>query len=161
NQTAGFSPTGTLLTSTGNAYASYLLGAINTNAITDAYVTEVGPRFRTYGSWLQDTFKITPRLTLNLGIRWDFNTPWKDVANHLSWLNPTIPNAAVGGFPGVLQFAGYGPNSCQCRTNIAAYYRSFGPRGGIAYSLDSKTVIRAGYMMTYTRQGGTGGYGAS
>ncbi len=161
NQTAGFGPTGTLLTTTGNPYASYLLGAVNTNNITDAAVTEVGPRFRTYGLWVQDAYKVTPRLTINLGLRWDYNSTWKDVADHLSWLNPTIPNAAVGGFPGILQFAGYGADSCQCRDNIAAYYRGFGPRAGVAYSLDSKTVLRAGYMMTYTRQGGSGGYGSS
>ena len=161
NQTAGFGPTGTLLTSTGNAYASYLLGAISTNSITDAAVSEVGPRFRTYNLWVQDTYKITPRLTLTLGLRWDVNTPWRDVQNHLSWLNPTTPNPAVGGFSGALEFAGYGPNSCQCQNNIADYYRGFGPRGGIAYTLDSKTVLRAGYMMTYTRQGGSGGIGSS
>jgi len=160
-QTAGFNSAGTLLATTGNAYASYLLGAVNSNSITDDYVTEVGPRFRTYSWWVGDTYKLTPRLTLNVGLRQDLNTPWVEVSNHLSWLNPTIPNTAIGGFPGILQFAGYGPDSCQCRDNIAMYYRAFGPRGGFAYSLTPKAVLRGGYMMTYTRQGGAGGAGAN
>ena len=151
NQTAGFGSTGTLLTSTGNAYASYLLGAVSSNTIADYAVTEAAPRFHNYSTWIQDTYKVSPRLSLNLGLRYDYRTPWMDLHNHMSWLNPTTPNAEVDGYPGTLEFAGYGPDSCQCRTNFLGYYRAFGPRAGFAYGVSNKTVLRAAYMMTYSQ----------
>jgi hypothetical protein len=159
-QTAGFSSTGTLLTATSNPYASYLLGAVNSTSITDAYVSSVGGRLRGYSGWVQDNYKLTSRLSLNLGLRYDLNTPWVEVKDRMSWLNPTMANPAIGGFPGALQFAGYGPNSCQCRNNFATYYRAVGPRLGLAYSVSRKTVVRAGYALSYTRRGAAGGYGS-
>ncbi len=75
-QTAGFGPTGTLLTTTGNAYASYLLGELNaTTVIEDSQVATTG-RFQSYAFWVQDDFKATPRLSLNLGLRYDIMTPY-------------------------------------------------------------------------------------
>jgi hypothetical protein len=159
-QTAAFGPTGTLMTATGNAYASYLLGAVNSTSVTDDWIVSFGGRFRTYDWWIQDNFKVSPRLTLTLGLRHDIGTPWVEVRDRMSWLNPTLPNPAIGGFPGALQFAGDGPNSCHCRNNIVMYYRAVGPRIAFAYSLSRKTVLRAGYMMNYTRRGAAGGAGS-
>ena len=66
-QTAGFSSTGTLMTTTGNAYASFLLGELNgTNVIEDSQVATSG-RFYAYAFWAQDNFKVSPNLTFNLG----------------------------------------------------------------------------------------------
>ena len=59
-----FGPTGTLLTTTGHSYASYLLGALNAPTITEDNVVENGGRFRNYSWWASDDFKVTPRLTL-------------------------------------------------------------------------------------------------
>jgi hypothetical protein len=157
-QTAGFGPTGTLLTATSNPYASYLLGAVSSASIVDAWVSSVGGRIRPWAWWAQDNFKVSPRLTVNFGVRHDLFTPRVEVRDRMSWLNPTTPNPAVGGFPGALQFAGYGPNSCQCRNNFSMYYRAFGPRIGFAYSVTRTTVVRGGYMMTYTHKGAGGGY---
>jgi hypothetical protein len=70
-QTAGFSPTGTLLATTGNAYASFLLGDLNTtNVVEDSQVATSG-RFYAYGFWAQDDFKVTPALSLNVGLGYD------------------------------------------------------------------------------------------
>ena len=149
NQTAGFNK-GTLQAATGNAYASFLLGGLSSNTVNDYAVTQSYPRFRDYSWWAQDTYKATPRLSLDFGLRYDYRTPWKDERDHMSWLNPTLSNPAIGGFPGALEFAGNGVDSCHCHTNLDAWHDGFGPRVGLAYSITPTTVIRAGYQMTYT-----------
>ena len=78
----------------------------------------------------------------------------------LRFFDPTIPNPAAGGRPGVLRFGGdRAPDaiSCDCDQIIDTYYKAFGPRIGFAYSLDDKTVLRGGYGMMYSRSGAVGG----
>jgi len=158
-QTAGFSPTGTILSGTGNAYASYLLGALNSATVVEDYVVTSGARFRNYAWWLQDDLKVTTKLALNLGLRWDLMFPYVEAADRVSWMNPDIPNPAASGRPGALQFAGKGPAPlyCDCRTNIKTHYNNWGPRVGFAYRLDDKTVLRAAYGIMYSRHGAVGG----
>ena len=158
-QTAGFSPQGTLLTATGNSYASYLLGAVNAAGVTEDSVVGTGARYGTYAWWIQDNFKVNNRLTLNLGLRHDIMLPHKEVLDRVSFFNPDAPNSAAGGIPGILQFMGNGTNSCNCRTTIKTHYKNFGPRIGINYMVDSKTVIRTAYSIMYTRRGAVGGRG--
>ncbi len=54
NETAGFNAAGTLLSTTGNAFASYMLGALDSAGVTDNYVTELGSRFHSYSAFVQD-----------------------------------------------------------------------------------------------------------
>src|SRR5262249_8500397 len=91
NQTAGFSPTGTLLTTTGNSYASYLLGALNAPTITEDFVVENGGRFPNYAWGGGDGFKNTPRPPLNIGLRDDTTNPHVSVAAPLPFLHPPPP----------------------------------------------------------------------
>jgi Carboxypeptidase regulatory-like domain len=158
-QTAGFSPAGSYLSTTGNAYASFLLGAVSSNNVIQDSVVGTGGRYRDFSWWVQDNFKVTPSLTLNLGLRHDIWSPYTEVANRESFFNPTAPNPAVGGAPGILQFYGNEPNSCHCSTNINTDYLDFGPRIGFAFSATDKTVIRAGYSIMYTHRGAVGGRG--
>lgn len=162
-QTAGFSPQGTLLTGTGNSYASYLLGALDSAAVTEDFIVTSGARFRNYAFWVQDDFKVTPKLTLNLGLRWDLMFPYVEAVDRVSWMNPDIPNPAAGGYPGALQFAGRGeaPLFCNCRTNIETEYGNWGPRLGFAYRVFTQTVIRGGYGIMYSRHGAVGGRGGA
>jgi hypothetical protein len=159
NETAGFNSSGTLLTSTGNSYASYLLGLVDNAALTQSSVAMVGGRNRQYSFFAQDDFKATSRLTLNVGLRYDIYTPFVEQFNQESWLNPTLPNPAVDGYPGALQFAGYGTDSCNCQTLITTHYRNFGPRIGFAYVVNSKTVVRGAYGIFYVPGAATGGSG--
>jgi hypothetical protein len=156
-QTAGFSTTGTLLSAIGSSYASFLLGLPNaTTVIEDSEVATSG-RFYTYAFWAQDDFRVTPDLTLNLGLRYDSMKPYTEVYDRWSFMNPDLPNPAVGGYPGALQFAGNGQNSCGCRTPIATHYGNLGPRLGVAYSLTERLVLRSAYGIMYSRRGAVGG----
>jgi len=156
-QTAGFNAAGTLQTTTGNAYASFLLGELNaTTVVQDSQVATSG-RFYTYAGWAQDDFKLRPNLTLNLGLRYDVMKPYTEVYDRWSFLDPTLPNPAVGGYRGALVFAGDGVNSCHCRTPINTYYGAIGPRLGLAYGLNERTVVRTAYGINYSRRGAVGG----
>ena len=157
NETANFGPTGTLLTTTGHSYASYLLGLVDTSSVTQNAVAETGGRYKTYAAYIQDDFKVTPRLTLNLGLRWNVWGPFKEVYDRMSFFNPDLPNPLAGNRLGALQFAGNGPNSCHCSTPVKTHYVNPGPRLGLAYRLGEKTVLRAGFSLVYAHAGGVGG----
>ncbi|HJZ71496.1 MAG TPA: TonB-dependent receptor [Vicinamibacterales bacterium] len=156
-QTAGFNAAGTLQTTTGNAYASFLLGELNaTSVIEDSQVATSG-RFYDYAMWAQDNVKVRPNLTVNLGLRYDIMKPYTEAHDRWSFMNPTQPNPAVGGYPGAVEFAGDGADSCGCRTPIATYLGGLGPRLGVAYSPTERSVVRAAYGINYSRRGAVGG----
>jgi hypothetical protein len=162
SQTAGFN-NGTLMNNTGNAYASYLLGALSSATVNEDSVVTSGARFRNYAWWVGDDWKITRNFTLNLGLRHDIMLPYVEVADRVSWFNPDVPNPAAGGAPGALQFGADGPSPlyCNCRTRIKTHWNNWGPRVGFAWRLGDKNVIRAGYGIMYTRHGAVGGRGGA
>jgi hypothetical protein len=126
-QTAGFSSTGTLMTATGNAYASFLLGELNATNVIEGLAgcdQRTVLHLRILGA---GRFQAESNLTLNLGLRYDIMKPYTEVYDRWSFLDPTLPNPAVGGYPGALVFAGDGVNSCHCRTPINTYYGALGP----------------------------------
>ncbi len=161
-QTAGFN-NGTLMSSTGNSFASYLLGTLNSSNVNEDSVVTSGARFRSYAWWVGDDWKATRNLTLNIGLRHDIMLPYKEVADRVSWFNPDVPNPFARGALGALQFGGRGqePLYCNCSTRIKTHYGNLGPRVGFAYRLGSKTVVRAAYGMMYTRHGAVGGRGGA
>ena len=162
NETAGFSPTGALVGTTGNAYASYLLGAVDASTVTQNAVVEYGARYFDASGFVQDDWNVNSRLTLNLGVRYDYLGPNHEVLNRMSFLNPNLPNPAAGGRLGALEFAGNGVDSCNCSIPYRAHYFNFEPRLGVALKLDSKTVLRGGFTMNYSHgAAGIGGNGAS
>ncbi|HEX5082376.1 MAG TPA: TonB-dependent receptor [Blastocatellia bacterium] len=159
-QTAGFNASGGLLSGTGNAYASFLLGALNSAVVNEDSVVVTNAKFSSYAWWVADDYKVTDRLTVNLGLRHDIMLPYTEGDNHFTYLDINAPNPAAGGIPGALRFGGnYAPDaiSCKCSQIINTYYRAFGPRIGFAYSLNDKTVLRGGYGMMYSRSGAVGG----
>ncbi|MGH9161762.1 MAG: carboxypeptidase regulatory-like domain-containing protein [Vicinamibacteraceae bacterium] len=158
-QTAGFGPDGTLLADTGNAYASFLLGELSTTTVIEDSEVATSGRFYTYAFWAQDDFRVMPRLTLNLGLRYDIMKPYTESFDRWSFMNAALPNPAAGGRAGAVQFAGVGENSCECRTPIETYYGNLGPRLGAAYSVSDRLVLRGSYGIMYTRRGAVGGRG--
>jgi hypothetical protein len=134
---------------TGFGYASFLLGAASSANLDLPFVT-LGIRSRSTAFYLQDNWKFTPKLMLNLGVRWDIPQPLSEVANRMSSLDPHMPNPAAGGRPGALLFLG-DCEGCTGRTSFAdTYYRQFAPRVGFAYSAAEKVVVRAGYGINFS-----------
>jgi len=166
NETSGMTTgaKGTSFTSnTGYSYASFLLGAVDTTAITLQPFSVLGGRYRPIAPYVADDYKITPKLTLNLGLRWDYIPTYNEVQNRFSFLNPNITNPVTGN-KGALEFAGNAGGagvSCNCASPVNNYMKNFGPRIGFAYSLNSKTDIRGAYSVVYSHAGGTGGAGGA
>jgi hypothetical protein len=133
--------------STGYAYASFLLGLVNSASIAPPY----DPQYRrqSYSLFLQDTWKVTHRLTLDYGVRWDLALPTREIHNRWSEFSPTTPNPSAGGLPGATIYEGYGAGRCNCQF-VSAYPYAIGPRVGGAFQVTSKTVLRAGWGLTYT-----------
>jgi hypothetical protein len=156
-ETENFTSTGSPISTTGLGYAGFLLGLVDGSTVTQNAVAETGGRYKTYAGYVQDDFKVTPRLTLNLGLRWDIWSPYTEVNNNMSFFNPTLANPAAGGILGALQFAGDGSDSCHCRTPVKQHDVNPGPRVGVAYRVGEKTVIRASYGIFYSHAGGVGG----
>ncbi|MGA7159322.1 MAG: carboxypeptidase regulatory-like domain-containing protein [Acidobacteriaceae bacterium] len=165
NSTANYGAGSTSLntTTTGFAYASYLLGAAGASGIAIQSVSETGGRYHDVSPYVEDNWKITPKLTVNLGLRWDYFPPFHEVQDRWSFLNPSLTNAVTGN-AGELQFAGThgGPGvSCNCRTPVHSFYKNFGPRLSLAYAIRPTTVLRAGYALVYSIGGGVGGRGGA
>jgi hypothetical protein len=156
NQTAQF-VNGALSPTTGLSYASYMLGMVDNSSVVQASLGETGGRYKTYAWWVQDDFKVSSRLTLNLGLRWNIWSPFTEVVNRMSFFNPNIANPVAGGIKGALQFAGGGSAGCNCATPVQQHNVNPGPRIGLAYRVGEKTVIRAGYSIFYVHAGGVGG----
>jgi hypothetical protein len=156
-QTSGYSPAGAVSTTQGNAYASYLLGAVDAASLYDTAVPKVRGRFSNYALFLQDDWQATQKLTVNLGIRWTVDNPFTEADNKLSFLNPDLPNPAVSGFKGALQFAGNGPDSCNCSTPVVTRRLNFEPRVGFAFNPIPGTVIRGSYSNMNFKSGALGG----
>jgi Carboxypeptidase regulatory-like domain len=144
-------------TSTGQSYASFLTGAPDSVAVTQTFLaTETGARFRPVSPYIQDTWKATNKLTVDMGLRYDFYPPYKEENNKLSWLNPSLPNVSSGNL-GAIQFAG-GVNG---QTNIKKWWKNWGPRVGVAYAVTPKTVLRGSWGVMYTHGNGVGGAAGS
>lgn len=145
-------------TNSGYSYASFLLGAVNSSSTSVPLFTETGGRFHPWSPYVQDDWKIRPNLTVNLGLRWDYLPPYHEVQDRWAFFNPNATNPLTG-TPGELQYAGNRGSdiSCQCRTPVHTYWKNFGPRLGLEWAMDQKTVIRAGFAVAYSRAGGVGG----
>ena len=155
-ETAGFTNSTTLTPSTGVAYASFLLGQIDKASLTDNLIQETGGRFRPISPYVQDNWKVTTKLTLDLGLRYDYFPTYTEAHNVLSFFNPTLTNP-VTGTPGAIQYAGSGANTCNCTTPVHNYMKNFGPRFGLAYQIDPKTVVRGSFGIMYAHGNGVGG----
>ena len=133
----------------GNAFASFLLGwATNGQVDTVRYIGQQWPYFAGYA---QDDYRITPKLTLLFGLRWETTLPPVEELDRWSDFSPTRPNPAAGGRPGALIYAGTGTGREGSRTLADSWFGGFGPRVGFAYSIDSKTVIRSNFARSFSQ----------
>jgi hypothetical protein len=124
----------------GNAFASFLLGEVNSARTQRPDV--INSRSAYWALYLQDDYRLTDRLTVNYGIRWELNLPRTEDNNLMNSFDTQALNP-VSRTPGVVRFAG---RDNEPRTAFDADRNNYGPRAGFAYRLPGKstTVIRAG-----------------
>lgn len=160
-QTGQFSNPGgstSISSNSGSPVASYMLGAVSSSSVTVG-VPGLGSRWLNPSFWGQDDWKLSRKLTLNLGVRWDIFPPIHEAHNLFTWLNPNGENSITGN-KGTLAFAGGSPSDGY-HTGVpdpsSTYFGNIAPRIGLAYQLDSKTVVRASYGFSYARGDWTSG----
>jgi hypothetical protein len=159
-ETEGLANAYTAIGSTGLSYASFLIGQVDKESFTQYIQQEFGARFRAVSPYVQDNWKVTSKLTLDLGVRYDFFPTVTEVHNAGSFFSPTLANP-VTGTNGALEFTGSGAGTCNCSTPVNNYYKNIGPRLGLAYSVDPKTVVRASYGVMFTHGNAVGGSATS
>jgi hypothetical protein len=132
---------------TGSGLASLLLGMPAYGAYNlGAYANWGAP----YYAWFfQDDFKVTPRLTLNLGLRYDLPIPISERYGNTGIVCLTCPNPDANGIPGAIQFGGVGPGRTGRYRWTDTRTNAWGPRLGFAYQITPNTVFRAGGGIYY------------
>ncbi len=150
-------------TTQGSTYAGYLLGDLSSLYLSSNKIyTSIGGRFKSVSPYLQDDWRVTKDLTLNLGVRWDVYTPYREVLDRMSFFNPDLPNPIATGHSGSIQYAGYiNQYACHCHTRYSTYLGNIEPRVGFAFQATPDTVLRGFYGIMTTHSGGTGGRGGA
>jgi Carboxypeptidase regulatory-like domain len=138
--------------SQGDGLASALLGFGNSGTVSIDYPTAQSAGYA--GAYINDDWRVSRKLTLNFGLRWDADIPRTDRFNRINWLDLSAP-APIADVPqvkavfpnllGLMRFA-----SSSDRTPYNGDWKNFQPRFGFAYALNSKTSIRAAYGIFYT-----------
>jgi hypothetical protein len=123
---------------TGFPYADGLLGLVQSTQLTNVFF--VDQRLWMVSGFAQDDWKVTPKLTLNLGIRYDFASPAVEAQNRMANFDPAGSGSLVFAKSGSLQDRGL----------VQPNKKNFAPRVGFAYSPAQNTVIRGGYGIYYT-----------
>ena len=134
--------------SIGSGYASFLLGQVQNYKVTPPQAAQ--QRSIQEGLYVQDNFKATSKLTLEIGLAHTTERRWAMRSGTGSRRSVSaLPNPNAGNLPGGTVFAGYGTGRCNCEF-VKTYNFGFGPRLSAAYQLNSKTVIRAGWGISYS-----------
>ena len=126
-------------TFTGNAFADFLIGYPNRAELTNVFV--VNQRLWSASFFVQDDWKATDNLTVNMGVRYDFMTPPYEADNRMANFDPSGS--------GQLVFASDG--SLSERALVNPDKNNFAPRVGLVYQLDDRTILRGGYGVFYNQ----------
>jgi hypothetical protein len=132
-----------------DAWASFLLGYPSGGSSITRSVTVAFNQWVT-GLYAQDDWRLTPKLTVNMGLRWDVETGFGERHNHWAVFNPNIANP-IPGVSGITVQGGaqfLGANGNPTRTS-PTFYNKVGPRLGLSWSIDNSTVVRGGYGILY------------
>jgi hypothetical protein len=142
----------------GFPYASFLLGLVNNGVVNPPADLKTGKQF--WGFYAQDTWKITRRLTLDYGLRYDYDTYPREQYGRMPTASLAVPDPTVGAHPGGIVYE----STCNCKF-AKNYPFAFGPRVGVAYQITPKTVFRGGIAIAYdgtaTAATGTGSASAN
>jgi hypothetical protein len=135
---------------TGISFADFLLGMPAQFNLTSTLQGQM--RFRNYMFYAQDDWKVTPRLTLNLGIRYELTSPWWEKHNNMNTLQI---DASKPDFNQIVP-AGHCGDSWSCRGLVRTDTNNWAPRFGFAWQAARATVIRGGAGVFYSGQGSLG-----
>lgn len=135
--------------SVGFPYASFLLGSVGSGSL--AYPSDVRTGKDQWSFYGQDTWKIRRNLTLDYGLRWDYATTPTEQYGRLPSLDAGLANPTAGGHPGATVFEA----TCNCQFG-KNYKGAVQPRIGLAYQINQKTVLRAGFGLAYNTTGSAG-----
>ena len=128
--------------SAGFSYASFLLGRSQSFGIGAPVAYRFGRQ--QYAGFLQDTWKLTRKFTLDYGIRYDWGGYPRETYGRIASFDPKLANPSAGGHPGGVTYEA----TCNCRL-AKNYGLGFGPRVGFAYQINQKTVLRGGVGIVY------------
>jgi hypothetical protein len=130
----------------GFPYASFLLGRVNNGYTNAPSAGHLGSHSISF--FAQDTWKVSRKLTLDYGLRYDYQTYLREEYGRWANFSPNVANPSAGGLLGGVIFEGSGPGRCNC--DFAKNYPyAFGPRLGLAYQISPKTVLRLGSGLSY------------
>lgn len=141
----------------GNSFASFLLGTADSASRVGSQEERL--RNKDFSAYIQDNIKLTPKFTLNAGVRWDVMVPFTAVGNPIVYFDSKIPNPAADGLLGAATKFG-SCTGCAGVTRAAIHWAHISPRLGFAYQLNDKTVLRSGFSQNYL-DGGAYEYGTS
>ncbi|MGD0442423.1 MAG: TonB-dependent receptor [Edaphobacter sp.] len=130
-------------------WADFLFGTTNVYSLANYYVAHLTQN--NHNLYAQDDWHALPKLTLNLGLRWEYGSPYADLYGRTSNWDPTsqtvltvTPGAVAGNGITPVSYGGtYG------KTLVNPDYTDFGPRVGFAYAVDPKTALRGGFGISY------------
>ncbi len=125
---------------TGHAFASFLLGAVDSTS-RGINLTNPGFRVRYPAFYVSDEWKVTQKLTLNFGLRWEIIGPFTEVAGRMTNFDPNRANPRAGNRPGALVFA----DELGVRSFQSVNPAQLSPRFGFAYAFSPRLVLRGGY----------------
>lgn len=139
----------------GNSVASFLLGAASGGNVENNFYPTF--RWNYYAPWVQDDWKLTERLTVNLGLRYDLNSPVFEEHNRINYgfdtqvVNPVSTRINQQQFPGYQVRGGLGFVGVEGNPRYPYQWdkNNLQPRVGFAYLFDEKTVMRGGYGLYY------------
>ena len=138
--------------SQGDGLASALLGFGSSGTVTIDYATAQSAGYA--GAYINDDWRVSHKLTINAGLRWDADIPRVDRFNRINWLDLSAPapvadnpqvKAVFPNLMGLMRFA-----TPDDRTPYNGDWKNFQPRFGFAYALNSKTSIRSAYGIFYS-----------
>ena len=148
SHTAGFDAAGNNLPSTGDPFASFLLGQVNSTHFAIPDFPTINERFVSWS--VVDEYRITSDLTVTVGLRFDYQSAIRERDNNMSTFDPSVPNPGAGGRLGAMVFAGSGPGRTGTKTLESPPVDAFGPRIGFAYRVGARNVVRGGYGIYYS-----------
>jgi hypothetical protein len=142
----------------GSAFASFLLGIPDQANRSNSQ--ELRLRNWDFSPYVQDDIKLNPKLTVNLGLRWDIQVPFTEENNLVVFFNPDKPGTFPGeNIPGAATKFG-SCDGCAGFDRASTHWGHFGPRFGFAYELSRRMVLQGGFSLAFLN-GGAYEYGTS